>query len=82
MNNDSFRLLAQQNGWSMARAQGFAAGETSRVRGTPPSRYAMIGIDDYSVGFRAGYFERQPARLAGRTETAVSHDSLRQSRTA
>ncbi|MBC8006796.1 MAG: hypothetical protein H7X76_01975 [Prolixibacteraceae bacterium] len=65
MNNDTFRLHAQQNDWSIARVQGFAAGEATRQRGNPPSRYAMIGIDDYSLGFRAGYFERPGPPVTG-----------------
>ena len=51
-------LLAQRNGWSIAYAQGFVDGEMSRRRGGAPSTYARVGIDDYSLGFRAGYYER------------------------
>ena len=29
-----------------------------RRRGAPPTAYAQVGIDDYSLGFRAGYYER------------------------
>ena len=52
------QVLAERNGWSIARAQGFVDGEMSRRRGAPPSTYAQVGIDDYSLGFRAGYYER------------------------
>lgn len=55
-------LLAERNGWSMDRAQGFVDGEIARRRGTPPSTYARVGIDEYSLGFRAGYFERAEPR--------------------
>ncbi len=51
-------VLAERNGWSIARAQGFVDGELSRRRGGVPSTYARVGIDDYSLGFRAGYYER------------------------
>jgi hypothetical protein len=51
-------VLAERNGWSVARAQGFVDGEMSRRRGGVPSTYARVGIDDYSLGFRAGYYER------------------------
>jgi hypothetical protein len=51
-------VLAERNGWSIARAQGFVDGEMSRRRGGVPSTYARVGIDDYSLGFRAGYYER------------------------
>jgi hypothetical protein len=52
------QVLAQRNGWSIARAQGFVHGEMSRRRGAAPSTYARVGIDDYCLGFRAGYYER------------------------
>ena len=60
-------VLAERNGWSTARAQGFLDGEMSRRRGAPPSTYARVGIDDYCQGFRAGYYERvtsQPKSMA------------------
>jgi hypothetical protein len=53
------KLLAEQNGWSLLHAQGFVDGETCRRLGNTPARIAVIGIDEYSLGFRAGYFERQ-----------------------
>jgi hypothetical protein len=56
-------VLAERNGWSTARAQGFVDGEMARRRGAPPSTYARVGIDDYSLGFRAGYFERGKSRV-------------------
>jgi hypothetical protein len=57
------KVLAERNSWSMARAQGYVDGEISRRRGATPSKYAQIGIDDYSLGFRAGYYERNEPRL-------------------
>ena len=53
------RWLGMQNGWSLAFAQGFVDGETSRRLGKAPALHALVGIDEYSMGFRAGYFERQ-----------------------
>ena len=53
------KLLAVKNGWSLARAEGHIDGETFRRRGTTPSKYAQIGIDEYCLGFRAGYYERE-----------------------
>lgn len=61
------QVLAERNGWSIARAQGFVDGEMSRRRRAPPSNYARVGIDDYCLGFRAGYYERgksQPVAAA------------------
>jgi hypothetical protein len=52
------QVLAERYGWSIARAQGFVDGEMARRRGAAPSAYAQVGIDDYSLGFRAGYYER------------------------
>jgi hypothetical protein len=56
---EKFKVLAERNGWSLDHAQGFVDGESSRRRGKPPSKYALIGIDEYCLGFRAGYFERR-----------------------
>ena len=53
------KQLAEQNGWTLAFAQGSVDGETSRRLGKAPALHALVGIDEYSLGFRAGYFERQ-----------------------
>jgi hypothetical protein len=59
--------IAQQMGWSLAFAEGYIAGQSERWRGNRPSSYAMVGVDDYARGFRAGYFERpNPDRGPGR----------------
>ena len=54
-----FRALAKSHGWSIAQAEGFVDGQTVRRRGKMPSKYALVGIDEYCAGFRAGYFDRQ-----------------------
>ena len=67
LSDEKSRALTEHNGWSPARSEGYVDGVTSRRRGTAPSRYALIGIDEYCLGFRAGYFERRnpgPARSA------------------
>ncbi len=61
LSQERIKLLAEGNGWPVDRAEGFIDGETSRRRGTTPSKYAQIGIDDYCLGFRAGYYERNSA---------------------
>lgn len=74
LSREKFKVLAEKNGWSHDHAKGYVDGESSRRRGKSPSKLALIGIDEYCLGFRAGYFERQqpslphPARtgLAGR----------------
>jgi hypothetical protein len=65
------QLLVETNGWSLSRAQGFVDGEVSRRRGAMPSTYARVGIDDYSLGFRAGYYERGEPRGSGKNVIAV-----------
>jgi hypothetical protein len=64
---EKFKALAEANGWSLEHARGFVDGETFRLRGTPPSQYVLVGIDEYSLGFRAGYYERQDPE--SRTDT-------------
>jgi hypothetical protein len=52
------QTLAEQYGWPLPSAKGYVDGETFRKRGEEPPVYPMVGIDDYSEGFRAGYFHR------------------------
>jgi len=70
LSTERSKQLAEQHGWSLAYAQGSVDGETSRRLGKTPALHALVGIDEYSLGFRAGYFERQilDARV-GRPET-------------
>ena len=56
---EKYVVLAERNGWSVDRARGYVDGETCRQRARKPSKYALIGIDEYSLGFRAGYYERR-----------------------
>jgi hypothetical protein len=58
LSEEKTRVLAERNGWSLAYAEGFLNGEAFRRRGVPPSLYVRVGIDEYCLGFRAGYFER------------------------
>jgi hypothetical protein len=66
LTKQKFRALAKSNGWSLAQAEGFVDGQTVRRRGTMPSKYALVGIDEYCAGFRAGYFDRQGVDSAKR----------------
>ena len=61
--DETLKMLAEKHGWSIARARGHIEGETFRRLGTVPSTYALVGIDDYGLGFRAGYFVRTSSRL-------------------
>lgn len=62
LTDERVKVLAEKNGWSLPRAQGFVDGESYRRRAMAPGRHAQVGIDEYSLGFRAGYYERQAAR--------------------
>jgi hypothetical protein len=59
LSKEQIKMMAEMNGWSIERAEGFAEGESYRKSGETPSAYVQIGIDEYSKGFRAGYYERQ-----------------------
>jgi hypothetical protein len=58
------QVLAEQYGWSLTSAKGYVDGETFRKRRKEPPVHAMVGIDDYSEGFRAGYFSRPVSERA------------------
>jgi len=71
LSKEKIKVLAEKNGWSLAHAEGYVDGETFRRRGKTPSKYAQIGIDEYCLGFRAGYFERKDPGLtpSGKPDT-------------
>ena len=56
LSKEKSKALAEQNGWTLGQAEGYIEGERSHRRGTVLSKYVLIGIDDYCLGFRAGYF--------------------------
>ena len=81
---EKIKVLAEANSWSPVFAQGFLEGETARRRGTLPSKYAQIGIDQFCLGFRAGYYDRRiarssvpvaPAAATGRTSKVSAKNS-------
>ena len=59
LSKENTKVLAEKNGWSLAHAEGFVDGEIFRRRHQTPSMYVEIGIDEYCLGFRAGFYERQ-----------------------
>ena len=59
LSEEKVKVLAEKNRWTLNHAEGYIEGETFRRRGMTPSMYAQIGIDEYSLGFRAGYYERR-----------------------
>jgi hypothetical protein len=60
------QVLAEQYGWPLPSAEGYVDGETFRKRHKAPPLHTLVGIDDYSEGFRAGYFHR-PLSEQGRS---------------
>ena len=64
LSNERTKQLAGQNNWSLAYAQGNIDGETARRAGKGIARHVLVGIDEYSLGFRAGYFERHMIEAA------------------
>lgn len=63
VSKEKIEVLAEKSSWSLAHAEGYIDGENYRRRGTTPSKYAQIGIDEYCLGFRAGYYERKNPEL-------------------
>jgi len=59
LSKEKCQVVAERNGWSLERARGYVDGETFRLRAKKPSKYALIGIDEYGLGFRAGYYTRR-----------------------
>ena len=56
LSKEKSKVLAEQNGWTLAQAQGYVDGQAARKRGKVPSKFTLVGIDEYCLGFRAGYF--------------------------
>ena len=48
--------LAQEMGWTLERAKGYVDGETSHRSGLKLSAYYKVAMDDYSKGYRTGYY--------------------------
>ena len=68
LSRGKFTAGSEGRGWSIARAQGYMDGESSRRRGKSPSKYVLVGIDEYCLGFRAGYFERKHSGSVSRAD--------------
>jgi hypothetical protein len=47
-------ILANQNGWSTAYAEGYLEGRYNRRLGKSLGTYVKVGIDDYPLGYRRG----------------------------
>lgn len=84
LSTEKIKVLAEKNGWSLMWAEGYVDGEAYRRRRRVPSTYAQVGIDEYSLGFRAGFYERQNTTSmanasGGMTVAVVSYSRGRES---
>jgi len=79
LSKEKIKWLAARNSWSLAQAEGYIDGDTCRRRGTTPSMVAQIGIDEYSLGFRAGFYERNLPGLTRPGKPGAPDEVLQQS---
>ena len=66
------KALAEEMGWTLERAEGYVEGERYRRRRLALSEYHKVGIDEYALGFRAGYFKREKPTSVGKIKTISS----------
>jgi len=62
---DDFRDLAEKNGWSEAFAEGYIDGKAARTNGAQTHRYPVGDLDEYRMGFLAGYSLTREKRCRG-----------------
>ncbi len=60
LSREKSKVLAELHGWPLTVAEGYVDGEAFRKRGKTPPPHALVGMDEYSEGFRAGYYARPP----------------------
>ena len=48
--------IAQKMGWTLLRAEGYVDGETTQQSGQELPAIRKDGMDEYSQGFRTGYY--------------------------
>ena len=65
LSKEKSKVLAELHGWSLTIAEGYVDGEACRRRGKVPPPHALVGMDEYSEGFRAGYYSRTPVSARG-----------------
>ncbi len=65
LTEEKYTALSLQNDWPIEFAEGYIAGQTERRRGRPLSSYIMTGMDQYALGYRAGYFNRSNPNKVG-----------------
>lgn len=68
------KQLAEEMGWTKERAEGYVDGETCGLRGLAISFHQKMGMDEYSKGFRTGYYKQTCSiELNDPRETALIH---------
>lgn len=73
---EKFKVVAQRSGWTPEYANGHSDGEACRLRGTAPSTYLRVGVDEYAKGFRAGYFGRPAVPAAAPAHVPFVHQIM------
>ncbi|HTQ75322.1 MAG TPA: hypothetical protein VMI74_13645 [Burkholderiales bacterium] len=62
---DDTRNLAEKNGWSEAFAEGYIDGRAARTSGSQTTSYPVGDLDEYRMGFLAGYSLTREKRCRG-----------------
>lgn len=66
LSEETVKVLADQYGWTATYSEGYINGKSARSRGLPPSTFQLIGIDEYCLGYRAGYYATDRTRRAAK----------------
>jgi hypothetical protein len=53
--SEDFKDLTEKNGWSEAFAEGYIDGRAARTHGRQSPAYPVGDLDEYRLGFLAGY---------------------------
>ena len=62
---DDTRNLAEKNGWSEAFAEGYIDGRAARTSSSQTNSYPVGDLDEYRMGFLAGYSLTREKRCRG-----------------
>jgi len=73
------RAVAEDNGWSPAYAEGYVWGQSLRLQDKTIESHALVGIDDWALGFRTGYFG-QESQASSRLPVAGTSETERKRR--
>ncbi len=62
LSNETVKDLAEQYGWTATYLEGYIDGKSARSNCHAPSTFLLIGIDEYCLGYRAGYYAADRTR--------------------